>query len=83
MVAKTAISLPEPLLRQVEEIAREDNLSRSGVIALAVERFARERENARLLDRLNAVYAEGLDAEEAALLEAHRRAYHPSAEDGW
>jgi metal-responsive CopG/Arc/MetJ family transcriptional regulator len=82
MVVKTAISLPEPLLPQVEEIVREDNLSRSGVIALAVERFARERENARLLERLNAVHAEGLDAEEDALLEAHRRAYHPSSEDG-
>ncbi len=40
---KTAISLPESLFEQAEAIAREMKISRSAVVAIALEEFIRRR----------------------------------------
>ncbi len=53
---KTAISIQEPLFRQVESLADSLNISRSRVFALAVEEFLERYKNQQLLDNLNSAY---------------------------
>jgi metal-responsive CopG/Arc/MetJ family transcriptional regulator len=70
---KLAVSLPAPVFAQLEALAQETNTPRSRVIAAALRDYLRRREVERLRERINAAYADGLDAEEQAMLEAHRR----------
>jgi len=74
MSVKTAISIKEDLFAEVERLAKEMQVSRSQVFAMAVEAFIRERQNRALLERLNAAYADESTAEEAALLEGMKQA---------
>lgn len=53
---KTAISLHQSLFEQVEAVARDLSISRSQVIALALEEYFRHRQNQHLLDALNQAY---------------------------
>ena len=80
---KTAISLPEPLFEQMEALARETNLSRSRLVALALEAFIQRHENQRLLARLNAAYEAAPDATERAVQQAHRRRHCAVVEGEW
>ena len=70
---KTAISLHKALFKQVEALAHEMQISRSRLFTLAVEDFIRRHESQRLLERLNAAYADAPDPAEQAL---HRRMRH-------
>ncbi len=67
---KTAISMPERLFEELEAAAKEMQVSRSQVFALAVKKFLRERENRRILEQLNRVYGEEPDEEERKLTKA-------------
>ena len=58
---KTAISLPDPLFRSAERLARRLGFSRSQLFASAVAAFIAEHDHARLTDRLNDVYGDTLD----------------------
>ena len=49
------------------------HISRSRLFVLAVEEFIRRHENRRLLERIDAAYADAPDAAEQAL---HRRMRH-------
>ena len=62
---KTAISLRKPLLERADAAARKMKLSRSRLVALALEDYLRRQETAELVRRINAVYAEGEDEETA------------------
>ena len=53
---KTAISLEKPLLRQVDGLAREMNISRSRLFALVVASFIEQQQTQVLLEALNAAY---------------------------
>ncbi|NEP44555.1 MAG: hypothetical protein F6K35_37220 [Okeania sp. SIO2H7] len=55
---KTAISLQESLFEQAEALAAEMNVSRSRLIAIALEEFIRRHHNRQLLEKINAAYAE-------------------------
>lgn len=72
---KTAISIEEPLFEQAEAAAREMNISRSRLYALALEEYLRRRETRRLMESIDAAYADGPDPEEQALLRAMRRSH--------
>ncbi|ETW99007.1 MAG: hypothetical protein ETSY1_16600 [Candidatus Entotheonella factor] len=74
-VVKTAISLQENLFQQVEQLAGDLNLSRSHLIALALEEFIERYENKRLLEQLNAAYEDDPQSEEGTLSQAHRQSY--------
>jgi hypothetical protein len=65
---KTAISLQEELFLQAEAAAHEMNISRSRLVALALEEFIRARENRKLAEQIDAAYGEGLDDDEKAWL---------------
>ncbi len=55
---KTAISLQDSLFEQVEALARKLNVSRSQVVALALEEFVQHHQNRQLLDALNHAYSD-------------------------
>ena len=65
---KTAVSLDAGLFERVESLAQEMQVSRSRLVALALQDFLRKREKERLLAELNAVYGGDLDEEEQAWL---------------
>lgn len=67
---KTAISIPDPIFRAAERVAKRKGMSRSELYARAVEALVRaedEREITAQLDRLYAREPSGLDATLAGL----------------
>lgn len=72
MNVKTAISMPEGLLARVEEIAAQGGMTRSGVIARAVEAYVRRDRARRITEKLDEVYAIGPDEEATAVARGHR-----------
>ena len=75
---KTAISLQESLFRQVEAIARDMNVSRSRVFALALESFLHDYYDRRLFDEINQACESALPDEieqqrMSHILRQHRR----------
>ena len=71
--AKTAISLDKALFAQVDVLAKELKLSRSRLIAQALEEFIAKRRNRDLLARLNLVYADEAAAPWLAAVRAKHR----------
>jgi len=68
---KTAISLPEDIFAQVEEIAERESRTRSAVITEAIAAFLRKREGEEMTRQLNAVYANNpLDDGDRRMLDA-------------
>jgi antitoxin MazE6 len=61
---KVAISVPDPLFRQAESVARRLGVPRSQLYARALEVFLRQQQRPDVTDRLDAVY--GAIEEDAA-----------------
>ena len=61
--AKTAISLDSALLEQTDQIAKKTGNSRSGVIAIALQKYFHDLEQQEILDKLNQVYEEELNSD--------------------
>jgi metal-responsive CopG/Arc/MetJ family transcriptional regulator len=80
---KTAISLQDTLLEQVDAMAREMNIPRSRLFALAVEDFIRRYQNQQLLERLNAAYEDTPDPAEQSLRRRMRRQHRQIVEGEW
>lgn len=78
---KTAVSLEQELFKWVEASAKKKNLSRSGFFAEALEAYRREQEDEALVAALDAAYADGLDDEEKAWLEASARSFAEIADE--
>lgn len=78
---KTAISLPESLFKEAEAIASELQVSRSGIMALALAEFVRRHQNKQLLDKINAAYSD--DSEEEVLGPYFRHHHRQIAEKEW
>jgi metal-responsive CopG/Arc/MetJ family transcriptional regulator len=72
---KTAISLEEPLFREVESLVRELRMSRSQFFALAAREYIEQVRNRDLLNRINRAYSEGPTSAERVLNEK-RKTYH-------
>ncbi len=53
---KTAISLEDTLFAQIDELAKELNVSRSRLIALAAEAYLVQHQNQQLLEAINDAY---------------------------
>ncbi len=77
---KTAISIPESLFEELEVAAKEMQLSRSEVFRRAVERFLRDRESQRMMEKLKEVYSEPPDEEEREYLRRMKVLYSKSLE---
>ncbi len=54
---KTAISLPDPLFAEAEQIAKRLRISRSKLYATALAQFLKQHSARGVTERLNAVYA--------------------------
>ena len=70
---KTAISIPDPLFRSAERLAKRLGIPRSQVYARAIERFVAEAQERDVTAILNEVYAHEsseLDSTLAALQSA-------------
>ena len=72
---KTAVSIPGPLFNEAEVLARKLGVSRSRLYSKALEDYVEHHQNKELLDKINAAYAEGLDAEEKQLFD-RMKGYH-------
>ena len=53
---KTAISIPDPVFRSAESLARRLGVSRSQLYANAVAEFIARHRRSQVTERLNAVY---------------------------
>lgn len=82
-VVKTAISIKEPLFEKLEELAGEMDMSRSRLLALALEQFIERYENRRLLEEINTAYAEDSQEEELELAAKHGARRLEALEDSW
>ncbi len=71
---KTAISLPEPLFHRVEAVADELQISRSQLVATAVDEFVKRYEKRALIEAINRAYEDDPPTtEEKELLKGIRR----------
>jgi metal-responsive CopG/Arc/MetJ family transcriptional regulator len=80
---KTAISLDETLFEQVDDMAREMNISRSRLFALAVGAYIEQHQNRKLLEALNEAYQDGLDPSEQELMLKSRAKSRQLLEGEW
>ena len=62
---KTAISLPDPLFRAAEGLAKRMGLSRSELFQRALQEFLRDHKDAGVTEELNVVYSQ--DSEESPI----------------
>ncbi len=72
---KTAISLPNEMFKEIEEITKECDCSRSQVFAMAVREFLERRKSKKLLEGLNDAYGEREGSEETRA-RRQAKAYH-------
>ena len=74
-VAKFAISMPEETMQRVDRAAKRLQMTRSGYIALVLDRVARHERDAAISRKVDEVLAEldKQDLETAAHLRAARR----------
>lgn len=80
---KTAISIRKALFEQAEAAAREMNVSRSRLFALALEQYLERQQNCELLASLNAAYADEPDQAELTLRDVSRRSQRRMVEGQW
>ena len=70
---KTAVSLQEALFTQVENLARDLRVSRSELVALALEEYLRRYQNQQLLNAINQAYDAQPDIDEVSGNTAQRQ----------
>jgi len=56
---KTAISIPDPLYKAADRLAKKMHLSRSRLYATALDRYVKDHAGDEITKSLNAVYGEG------------------------
>ncbi len=71
---KVAISVPDPVFDAAERLARRLQVSRSQLYAQALQEYLMQRQDTRVTERLDAVYAESSGALDSALDRAQRSA---------
>jgi metal-responsive CopG/Arc/MetJ family transcriptional regulator len=54
---KTAISIPDPLFAEAEQVAKRLRMSRSKLYATAIAQFVKQHGSRKVTERLNEVYA--------------------------
>jgi len=68
---RTAISLPDEMFKEIEEVTKECECSRSQVFVMAVKEFLERRRSKKLLEALNMAYEGSETLEE---IESRRQA---------
>ncbi len=80
---KTAISIDDGFLREVDETARLMGLSRSRLFAVAAGDFLKRQRREQMLRQLNEVYAAGMDSAEAPLLKGIKAKVRRAVKERW
>lgn len=80
---KTAISFQKSLLEKAEALAREMKVSRSRLLALALEDFIQRYQNRRLLEQIDTACKYLTDTREQVLSRRIRRNYRRIVEGEW
>ncbi len=80
---KTAISIQEPLLRQVDALACQMNIPRSRLFVMAIEEFIQQQRNRQLLEQLNQAYDDVPSTTEQTHLSRMKVKYRRLMEDQW
>jgi metal-responsive CopG/Arc/MetJ family transcriptional regulator len=82
---KTAISLDNSLLEQVDFVAQEMGIPRSRLFVLAMELFLEQRQNKQLLDTINQVYREHPPTQQEETRLKEMQAFYTSGleDEGW
>ena len=70
---KTAISIPDKILKEVEKIAKENHYTRSEVFVIAVREYLEKRKSKKLLDALNEAYSAAESPEEYTVREEGKK----------
>jgi metal-responsive CopG/Arc/MetJ family transcriptional regulator len=84
MTIKTAISLDDTLFEQVESLMQELEMSRSRLIATALQEFIKRRETQKMVAALHEAYADFPDEEEAVTQQDMQRHHQQlMADEPW
>ncbi len=78
-----AVSLRPELVEQANKLAGELNLSRSGLLALALEEFIQKHQSRALLDAINAQYEGSPDEGETRLRSRMAHKHRSLIEGSW
>lgn len=71
---KTAVSIPDPVFRAADKLAKRMRIPRSRLYALALADYIDRNTDARITERLNASYAANPPEDDPFIREAARRA---------
>lgn len=80
---KTAVSLDTGLHEAGVALAKELHISRSRLVALALEAFIERHRNQQMLEQLDAAYSDAPDASELALQRAKRARHYQALKGEW
>jgi len=80
---KTAISLQEALLKKMDDMAQQLEISRSRLFALAAEDYLHRHQNQELLEALNAAYDDLPDSAEETHRQQMRRQHRQMVTGQW
>ena len=80
---KTAISMEKSLFEKAESLAHTMKVSRSRLIAIALQEYIDRQNNRQLLAQINAAYADDPDATEQTLRRKSRRHHRLIVEGEW
>ena len=80
---KTAISIKKPLFDQVDALANELSMSRSGLFALAVKEFILRHKKQKMLQDLNKAYDDIPDSKEETLRSHMLSQHYDQVKDQW
>jgi metal-responsive CopG/Arc/MetJ family transcriptional regulator len=80
---KTAVSLEETLLEQVDTLAEELNVSRSRLFVMAIEEFLQRHHDRQMLEAFNTVYDDQPSPDEQELYQRRRARYRKMIEGQW
>jgi predicted transcriptional regulator len=64
---KTAISIPDPVFRNAEKLAKNLKVTRSRLYAAAVAEYVKRHRATKVTDKLNAVYGDSDSALDEAI----------------
>lgn len=74
---KTAVSIPDPVFRKGEKLARSLGISRSELYTTALKTFVAEHDETDVTKRLNEIYAQQDSSLDPVLAELQFRALPP------
>jgi metal-responsive CopG/Arc/MetJ family transcriptional regulator len=80
---KTAISIEQPLFKEIEALAKEMKISRSRLFSVAVRDFIQHHKNQELLNAINAAYNDRPDFSEERLNKQMKSKQRRLVKDTW